>query len=71
MQDDSAGTERTTWTPIVISACRSRGIWAPRSAELQFLEEDEGRGGERDPQLIGPEAGAAGASEGEGVFQFL
>src|SRR4051812_27943513 len=38
----------------------------PVGAELQFLAEDEGRGGQRDAQVIGPEARATGAAEGEG-----
>jgi hypothetical protein len=34
--------------------------------ELQFLKQDEGRGRQRDPELIGPEAGAARAAKREG-----
>ena len=40
-------------------------------AELQLLKQDEGRGRQRDAQLIGPEARATGAPEGEREFQFL
>jgi len=43
----------------------------PVGAKLQLLEEDEGRGRQRDAQLIGPEARATGTPEGEGVFKFL
>ena len=43
----------------------------PVGAQLQLLTEDEGCGGQREAQLIGPEAGATGAPKGEGVFEFL
>ena len=39
--------------------------------ELQVLEEDIRGRGERDAELIGAEAGATGAPEGQGVMQFL
>jgi hypothetical protein len=40
-------------------------------AELQLLAEDKGRRRQRDPQLIGPEARATGAPEGQRQFQFF
>src|SRR4051812_36470248 len=40
-------------------------------AKLQLLKQDEGRRRQRDAQLVGPEARAAGAAEGEREFQFL
>jgi hypothetical protein len=43
----------------------------PVCVELQVLTQDERRRGQGDPQLIGPEGGAMGAPEGEGVFEFL
>jgi hypothetical protein len=43
----------------------------PVRAELQLLKQDERRGRQRDAQLIGPEARAAGASEGEREFEFF
>ena len=65
-----------TWTPIVISACRRRGICAPRRAvqsarSCSSWYRTKGRGGQRDAQLVGPEARATGAPEAEGEFQFL
>jgi hypothetical protein len=39
-------------------------------AQLQFLKQDERRGRQGDPQLIGPEPRVTGAPEGEGQFQF-
>ena len=69
-------TERTTCTPIVISACRKpRDLGAaergPVRAELQLLKQDERGRRQGDAQLIGPEARATGAPEGEREFQFL
>ena len=65
MQDDAADGAHD------LHADRDQGLaepWDLRTAErgpvgaqLQFLTEDEGRGGQRDAQLIGPEAGATGA----------
>jgi hypothetical protein len=44
---------------------------SPFRAELDLLEEDEGRGRQGDAQLIGPEARTTGASEGERMFELL
>src|SRR4029434_6101949 len=43
----------------------------PVEPELQLLTQHEGRRREGDAQLVGPEAGAAGAPEGERQFEFL
>ena len=43
----------------------------PVRAELQLLKQDERRRRQGDAQLIGPEAGATGAPEGEREFEFL
>ena len=43
----------------------------PVQPKLQLLKQDEGRGRQGDPQLIGPEARATGAPESEGVLEFL
>ena len=44
---------------------------SPVHTELQFLKQDERRRRQGDAQLVGPEARATGAPEGEGVFEFL
>jgi len=75
MQDDPAdrahdlhpdGDQRL---PQPRDLCATKG--SPVSAQLQLLPQDEGRRRQGDAQLIGPEACAAGAPEGEGLFQFL
>ena len=43
----------------------------PVGVQLQLLAEHEGRGRQRDAQLVGPEPRATGTPEGEGVLQFL
>ena len=40
-------------------------------AELEFLEQDVGRGRERDAQLVGPEAGTTGAAERQRMVQLF
>ena len=75
MQDDPAdGTHD-------LHADRDQGLPQPRDlgpaergavrAELELLKQDERRGRQGDAQLVGPEARAAGATEGEREFQFL
>jgi hypothetical protein len=51
-----------------LRAAAERGAVQP---ELLFLKYDEGRRRQRDAQLIGPEAGTTGASEGQREFDFL
>ena len=75
MQDDAADGAHD------LHADRDQGLPEPRDlraaergavgAQLQLLTQDEGRRRQRDAQLIGPEARATGAPEGEGVFEFL
>ena len=75
MQDDPADGAHD------LHADRDQGLPQPRDlraaergavrAELQLLKQDERRGRQRDAQLIGPEARATGAPEGEREFQFL
>jgi len=49
------------------------GSGAGRSsgAEPQLLHEDIGGGGEQDPKLVGPEAGATGPVDLQAVMEFL
>ncbi len=64
-----------------VDADRDEGLPQPRDlratergpvgVELELLEEHKSRRRQRDAQLIGPEARATGAPEGEGEFQFL
>ena len=75
MQDDPADGAHD------LHADRDQGLPQPRDlgaaergpvgAELQLLTQDERRGRQGDAQLVGPEARATGAPEGEGEFQFL
>src|SRR5207247_7509526 len=48
----------------------SAGTSGPGSPQSQLLHQDVGSGGEQNPELVGPEAGATGAVDLE-VVQFL
>ena len=59
-------TETTTWAPNCEQAVAQprhlgAGARGNRGAQSQFLHQDVGGGGHQDPQLVGPEAAAAGA----------
>ena len=75
MQDDSADGPHDLHADRNEGLPESRDLRAtersPVEPELQLLKQDERRRREGDAELVGPEAGAAGAPEGEREFEFL
>jgi hypothetical protein len=75
MQDDPANRAHDLHADRDQRLPQARDLGAPErrpiGAPLQLLVEDEGRGRQRDAQLVGPEARATRAPKGQGEFQFF
>ena len=69
-------TERSTHTAIFTNCSRTVHTWAAprpvvRPTVWQRLEQDVGRDGEQQPELIGSEARATGPVHGQALLQFF